>query len=45
MAVIYDSEIETSEDLTMVDDGTGFDIRIPSILIEYIHGQYLYDYI
>jgi hypothetical protein len=45
MVIIFDDSIETSEDLTMIDDGTGFDIKIPSILIEYEHGKFLYEYI
>jgi len=45
MAIIVDDKPENSENLTMIDDGFSYSLRIPSIFIEKKDGEILYQYL
>lgn len=45
MAIIIDNSAESLENILLVDDGTGSDIRIPAVLISKSDGQLIKNYI
>ena len=45
MAIIVDDKPEQSKNITMIDDGFSYSLRIPSIFIEKADGDKLYEYL
>ncbi len=45
MAIIVDDKPDISENVTMIDDGFSYSLRIPSIFIEKKDGDKLYEYL